>query len=678
MSVELNCTTLNTLVSWSSAAVATGYSVQATSMNGHNSSCSEMGTSCDLNNLVCGEEYSVVVEAMHTGCPGPASAPARLVTEPCVPVNLCVHYNVSTAQVMWGAARGASSYSVQAVTDGGSTVTCSSTNTSCSLNGLQCSQMYNVTVMAQNLACNSTVTSEPYRHMTEPCPPTNVQASVACEQLTSTVSWQQSDLAVGYAAYFDNQNGHTASCVGADTDTQCVVSGMMCGTVYNVWVKALGQQYNSADSTVVSLTSAPCLPREVEVEVGCNPNGAAVVSWNATNGTANFSLTAIVSGSLQTICATQQNSCNVTGLSCGETYDLSVTASNEQCSLTASMHANITTHPCVPRNVTTYAQCEVNAGSVSWGPSDGAETYVAVATGLDGHDHECLTNSTSCTWNNLHCGEKYTVVVRAKDGNCTSLPSNSSVIHMDPCVPHNVAGTVDCDMKVVSLTWDSSNGTNLYMVTGEAGNKTIALTTNVTTAYFSDFSCGQNYSLTVTPQNQYCPGDSSVPASIHTWPCPPAGISTMQDCLSGIVMVTWQATNGSDYSTATMQTDTGISEMCMSDSSVCSIPGLTCGHNFSVSVTASNQQCNITSTQSTRLQSVPCVPTNVSAVMGCANNTAVVSWSASQGAVQYSVTAHSSHSNLKCHTFNLSCSLDNITCGNRYTVQVVAMDGQLL
>lgn len=91
------------------------------------------------------------------------------------------------------------------------------------------------------------------------------------------------------------------------------------------------------------LSSAPCMPREVEVEVECNSDGAAVVSWNATYGTANFSLTAIVSGDLQTLCATQQNGCNVTGLSCGETYNLSLTASNKQCSLTAPTHANLTT-----------------------------------------------------------------------------------------------------------------------------------------------------------------------------------------------------------------------------------------------------------------------------------------------------------------------------------------------
>ncbi|XP_034052024.1 receptor-type tyrosine-protein phosphatase beta-like isoform X2 [Gymnodraco acuticeps] len=842
----MDCEADSATISWQPSVGVVSCVTELTASSGHTTSCITNNTNCQLSSLQCGEEYNVTVKALGNTCNQTAHMAGHLTTEPCVPMNLSVHHNVGTAQVMWAAARGASSYSVQAVADLGSGVTCNTTNTTCSIDGLQCGQIYNVTVMAQNLACNST--SEPYHHMTEPCPPTNVQVSMACEQLTATVSWQQSDFAVGYVAYFDDQGGHSASCYGANTSIQCVVSGLMCGTEYNVWVKALGQQYNSSDSTVVSLTSAPCLPREVEIEVDCIHDGAAVVSWNATYGAANFSLRAIVSGSILSLCETQQNSCNVTGLSCGETYNLSFTASNEQCSLSAPMHANLTTRPCPPQrvdvslqcgshtavlsweersdaelyvanaiktsggpvqtcnstgstcqfasldcgetynftvttdsqgcrsqasstvsiqtepcqpvivpaqvlcqseqvqiswyqasgvvnylvtttgslgyvkihnatqsipaatlpcgqdynvtvqaqgsdcdsipsspaffktapcppsDVTTYAQCEFNMGSVSWGSSDGAETYVAVATGLDGHAHQCLTNSTDCSWNDLQCGEKYTVVVRAKNGNCTSLPSNSSIIYMDPCVPQNLAATVNCDMKVVSLSWDASNGTNVYMVSGEAGNKTTVLTTNVTTAHFSGFSCGLNYSLTVTPQNQHCPGNSSASASIQTWPCPPAGVSTRQDCLSGIVMVMWQATNGSDYYTATMQTDTGISPMCMSDSNECSVPGLTCGQNFSVSVTASNQQCNITSSHTTSLQSVPCVPTNVSVVMDYDNNTAVVSWTASQGAVQYSLMAHSSHNNVSCQTSSLNCSLDNITCGNSYSVQVVAMD----
>ncbi|XP_056277189.1 fibronectin-like [Pseudoliparis swirei] len=671
VSAELNCTTGTALVRWQSSAAAAAYSVEATSTNGNTSSCSEAGTSCHLNNLVCGQDYSVVVEAMHTGCPGPSSLPARLTTEPCVPADLSVHYNMSTAQVTWGPARGASSYSVQAVTDQGLTVSCNTTNSSCHLNGLQCSHVYNVTVMARNPACDGVI-AETHRLTTEPCPPTNVQASIACEQLNATVSWQQSDLAVGYVAYFDNQNGHDTSCVGSDAHPQCVVSGLMCGTVYNVCVKALGRQYNSSDSTVTTLTSEPCQPVIVSAQALCQSE-VVHISWHQASGVVNYIVTA--SGSLGYLEVHNTSQTLLTAaLPCGQHYNVTVQGRGSECLGSPSSPASFRTTPCVPRDVRTSVQCEVSVGSVSWAPSDGAETYSVVATGLDGHTQQCLTNTTSCTWTDLRCGDEYAVVLRAQEGNCTSLPSNSSVIHMGSCVPQNVSATVACDLKVVSLSWDASNGTQMYVVSGEAGNQTVGLTTNVTTAHFSDFDCGQNYSLTVTPHNELCPGNSSAAATIETWPCPPAGISTMQDCLSGIVMVTWQASNGSAYYTATMQTDTGISKMCMSDSNECNVPSLTCGHNFSVSVTASSERCDIVSRQTARLQSVPCAPTNVSVGMDWTNNTARVSWSASRGAEQYSVTAHSSHSNVSCHTSDHSCSLDIITCGHRSTVQVVAMN----
>lgn len=86
----------------------------------------------------------------------------------------------------------------------------------------------------------------------------------------------------------------------------------------------------------------------------------------------------------------------------------------------------------------------------------------------------------------------------------------------DPCVPQNLSAAVDCSMKVVSLSWDASNRTKYYNVSAEAGNQITGLTTNLTTAHFSGFTCGQTYSLTVTPHSQHCPGDSSAPASVQT------------------------------------------------------------------------------------------------------------------------------------------------------------------
>lgn len=86
--------------------------------------------------------------------------------------------------------------------------------------------------------------------------------------------------------------------------------------------------------------------------------------------------------------------------------------------------------PCMPQHVQSFTHCEDSLGSVSWADSDGAESYLAIATGRDGHAHACTTNTTSCTWEDLHCGELYTVHVISNDHLCSSRPSNSTSIRM--------------------------------------------------------------------------------------------------------------------------------------------------------------------------------------------------------------------------------------------------------
>lgn len=77
-----------------------------------------------------------------------------------------------------------------------------------------------------------------------------------CERQAATVSWQQSGLAMGHMAYLDDMNGGLTYCMSnTNAATQCDVLGVMCGTTYNVWVMALGQQYNSSNSNITTLMS---------------------------------------------------------------------------------------------------------------------------------------------------------------------------------------------------------------------------------------------------------------------------------------------------------------------------------------------------------------------------------------------------------------------------------------
>uniref|UniRef100_A0A3Q2W6E4 Fibronectin type-III domain-containing protein n=1 Tax=Haplochromis burtoni TaxID=8153 RepID=A0A3Q2W6E4_HAPBU len=515
---------------------------------------------------------------------------------PCVPTNVSIHYNLSTARVMWNTARGAASYSVQAVSDRNLTVACNTSNTHCSLTALQCSHTYSITVMTQSLACNNTVSSAPY----QPCPPTNVSAEVLCESDEVKISWQEASGAESFLVTVSGSDGFVKT---YSTNQALLRASLPCGQDFNVTVRGQGSMCNGIPSSPTFFKTAPC----------------------------------------------------------------------------------------IPRGLATDAECGFDVGSVSWQPTDGAETYIAVATGLDGHTHRCISNTASCTWSDLHCGEEYSVVVRAKSNNCTSLPSNSSIIHMgmiltnenkkfaqvketlsdhcffpDPCAPQNLSATVNCDMKVVSLSWDASSGAKMYTVYAEAGNKSVSLNTNMTTASFTGFTLSSNLSLYV----------------FILGPCKPIGVSASQDCLTSIAVVTWQPSNGSDVYTATMQTDTGVSKMCMSDTNQCSFLDLMCGQNFSVSVTASNQQCDVTAGPATSLvpswplkfNSIPCPPQNVSTQVDCSSNDLTVSWEAIGDADHFlvSLAAENGESEL-CNTTNTVCFSSNATCGKTFTVQVTSV-----
>lgn len=80
---------------------------------------------------------------------------------PCVPTNVVVARNCgqSFAQVTWQASRGALSYQAAAKDKDGQRLLCFSDDTSCRLEGLTCSQVYNVGVTAMDDNCTSNESS---------------------------------------------------------------------------------------------------------------------------------------------------------------------------------------------------------------------------------------------------------------------------------------------------------------------------------------------------------------------------------------------------------------------------------------------------------------------------------------------------------------------------------------
>ncbi|XP_057183469.1 G surface protein, allelic form 156-like [Triplophysa rosa] len=845
----VDCQSSTAVLSWQTGGGAMQYTATALSQSGHILSCESNETNCELADLACGESYNITVLAQGQTCSSSAVMSGHLMAGPCVPQHVEVEYSLSIGQLSWDRTKGASTYTVQASTELGSVLSCSTSDTSCAIYDMSCSQTYDITVTAQNNVCQDVAVSVAATLETDPCPPQNVHIHLNCLSDEGDVSWEESIGAVAYVAYLEGRNGHSVSCY--TTGSSCSVTGLMCDTIYQTQVHAIGRTYNSTDSETVLITSAPCPPDSSSVAVDLNcENATALITWDWSDGATSHELTATSSDGHFASCVSEENYCNISELACGQTYMVSLTAINDQCqvthdayvtfqtspcaplrvdvdfqcqsrtaiitweqsdnvlyylvsatlspgeattvcnstsdrceltglqcgeeyaftvtaynevchsdvSSTAYIHTEpcqptklniigscdnntvllnwddsrgasnymvhilgnlgygdsfqtsesilelellcgqtytfttvgqndlcesiesapvqFTSVPCAPYNVETFAQCEDNLAAASWAASDGADIYTAIAVGEDGHTHVCVTNTTNCIWDDLHCSEIYTVHVIANSQACSSAPSNSTTIHMAPCIPHNLKSAFDCQLKVTSLTWEANETAELYVVSAESttGHQ-VELSTGNTSAQISEFSCGQQYYVTVIAVEQICRSRASNVLVLQTEPCIPVSVFGFMDCISNIATVSWEPADGAEYYTATVQGPDGPLGTCMSWSVSCGMPKLSCGESYNVSVIASSRQCNSTPSALSTFNTVPCVPTDVSVVMNCDTAEAHVSWNASNGAMYYTAYAWSQTFDfLSCTSSgpDTYCIMSNLTCGGDYTVQVVA------
>ncbi|XP_077077959.1 uncharacterized protein fndc7rs1 [Siphateles boraxobius] len=843
----LDCQLGTATVSWQYGAGAQGYIVSALAPLGNSTSCTSNSsiTHCELSSLQCGNEYMVNVQTLGSTCNSSAQMTDSLITGPCAPQHLTAQYSPSTARLSWDVTKVVANFTAMAVTPEGLTVTCATSNTSCTMPDMSCGQIYNISVTTRNSACNVTATYDPIK--TEPCPPQNVKASINCATLNATVSWEPSQFAVGYIAFLDGQNGHSTSC---RTDrTYCSLPDLSCGIVYYVRVRAIGEVFNSSDSIGVNMTSAPCLSASVSAIVDCATD-SALVSWSIMAGAENYTVTALGSGGQRFSCSSQQNYCNISSVQCGQLYNLTFTSTNQQCQITSATNAtfrsrpcvplraavdkvcgnntavmswearegvdfytaralsaggvhqklcnstsstcsfsnlgcgetyaftvtaysglcqsnasapvylttdpcrpeNVTAHmscnsemvtldwsnakgassyivtakgslgyiiafnttstslsvsllcgqsynvtvqgqeaycdsplsapvvfrlaPCTPHNLVTHVECNSQVGSVIWGSSDGANMYTATATGNDGHTHLCITNGTSCTWEDLHCGEVYNVTVTANDSHCTSKRSNSTYIHMAPCVPQALTPILDCGTGLGTLSWTSSAGAETYAVEAVSGNgNTLAFSTNITSGFLSELLCGQQYQITVKAINRQCRSAQSSPANLSTAPCVPQNVVSELDCLSNFITVRWNISHGAASYLVVAAGPEGPINTCNTTTQQCKLQTLHCSSSYNVSVIAVNQQCNTSGGSILEINTVPCVPGHVQGRVNCTTGDVSVSWDRSVGAVSYSAVAWSSGGYASvCNSTGTACVFSDLLCGMNYSLAVSASD----
>ena len=301
-----------------------------------------------ISSLTNGTLYNVMLRADNGVGDSDASASSSSTprTLPGAPTQVVASGGATSAQVSWnvptdnGGASilGYSASAYAAPTGGSALASCTSATLSCTISGLSNDTTYYFDVSATNVA-GTGPTSSP-RVSAEP-------VALPGAPTISTLGAGNSYLSVPYSAgTFDANDpitGYQYSTDGGVTwqsalssTSPITISGLTNGTSYTVELRAtsasgpgaasnseVGTPYTAPDATANATTSYVAGSGNVTVSwLAPNDNGAAIASYTVT------AFTAPVGGSQKTTCTTTTLSCELSGLTNGTTYYISIQSVN--------------------------------------------------------------------------------------------------------------------------------------------------------------------------------------------------------------------------------------------------------------------------------------------------------------------------------------------------------------
>lgn len=204
---------------------------------------------------------------------------------------------------------------------------------------------------------------------------------------------------------------------------------------------------------------APCLASDVSADVDCS-NNSARVSWSSGRGADSYVVTVAGGHGSLFSCESEEDWCDLTELSCGQLYHVSLTTISSNCntetrtnvtfstrkfcrsSLNESelcesdttikrfwvffslIQHNVLSGPCDPQRVRADLECGTNTATMHWEEVD-VEFYTATATSKMGTSLWCNSTNSTCQFSNLQCGETYMLSVASYSNMCYSEVSSA-------------------------------------------------------------------------------------------------------------------------------------------------------------------------------------------------------------------------------------------------------------
>ena len=692
-----------------------------------------------VDGLVNGDPYTFTVRATNSVGQGAPSVPSTSViptTVPDVPTAVSATAGAQSASITFTAPFDEGStitgYTVVATdttipANGGQACTWMTGPLKCVVTGLTDGDSYTFTVQATNAVGVGAISvpSSPVIPVTVPGAPTLVTVTPA--DASATVSWTgpSSDGGSPVTGYTVVATDSTTPANGGQTASgfasPITVTGLTDGDSYTFTVQAtstVGAGAISVPSIPVTPVTVPGAPTLVTVTPA---NASATVTWTAPSSDGGSPVTGYTVVATDTTtpanggqaCAwtTGPLTCTVTGLTNGDTYTFSMSATNAAGAGAPSVPSSPVIPVTVPGAPTLVTVTPANASAtVSWtGPSsDGGSPvtgYTVVATDSTTPANGGQTASgfaSPITVTGLTDGDSYTFTVQAT----STVGAGAISVPSIPVTPVTVPGaptlvTVTPANASATVTWTAPSSDGGSPVTGytvvatdtttpaNGGQAASGFTSPITVTGLTD---GDSYTFTVQATNSVGLGAPSVPsASVvpATVPDAPTAVSATAGAQSASITFTAPFDEGSTitgYTVVATDTTTPANggQTASGLTSPITMTGLTDGDSYTFTVQATNAvgvgAISVPSNPVTPV-TVPGAPTLVTVTP--ANASATVTWTApsSDGGspvTGYTVVATDSttpaNGGQACAwtTGPLTCTMTGLTNGDTYTFSMSA------
>ncbi|WP_186785982.1 fibronectin type III domain-containing protein [Paenibacillus agilis] len=511
--------------------------------------------------------------------------------------------------------------------------------------GLSGSQTYSYSVQAGNAAGYGGVATKSF--LTLPYAPNQVKVTDTTET-TFGLKWDAVKTATSYNV---TQNGKV---VGTSTSSEFKATGLTAGTAYSFHLHAINATGEGKKSAFTWITkpNAPEVPKTVPSVY------QAEISWATVPGAVQY----VIENGGKELYRGKELTTKLTGLSDGETYNLTIRAENANGISSKEQAFTLLTIPKKPVKVTAK-EVQKTQLTLDFTQTEvvGADRYIIERNGVEiGH---VPASDKTYTDQGLKAGTKYTYGVRAVNASGSGESYQMEITTKTEAVS---AGSlkVSPETNTAKVSWERVIGAASFQITNTVTGSVYSTSDSIAT--LPNLTAGTSYTFEVRAVNE--DGIVSEPLSLKVLTKPAAPQTAMIDRVTDTTATLNLSKSGVKGSeTFVIFRDGKEIKRLSSNESTYEDNELKPGTSYTYEVRTSNDSGMSDNAFTLKAKTLPKTVTTPAQAGKISTNSVVISWDAVTGAEQYRIIHGKSVVEV---TYETSVTINNLESAMTYGEQL--------